>query len=438
MKIKSLKLTNFRCFEDFEIPFDEHMTVLVARNGQGKTSILDAIALCLGPALTRFQVPGNNIKETDLRVEEYDKNEALLSPYVRVACESFNELRWDRTKKRDKKKSTEKQIPNSLGLKSLHAYVDAITDARQEKQPYQLPIFLFYGAGRGVFDIPLRTKGFGKAYTRIAALKDGLDSRTDFRRFVDYFYQLEHRELQQKDEVQNWYYELPELKAIRQALKRANIGFSNPKSLHPAGITLDWEMEGGNTKRLRLEQFSDGYRTTLAMIMDIASRMAEANPAMNDPLQTEGIILIDEVDLHLHPGWQQRILNDLQRAFPNAQFIVSTHSPQVLSTVKADCIRALEWQDGTPKLVPIDFSLGAEAQQILNTILDVPARPQELEIVKCLNRYEALVNDDKWDSEEALELRQELDSWGHGFEPELAALDIDINLKALDRANETH
>jgi predicted ATP-binding protein involved in virulence len=88
----------------------------------------------------------------------------------------------------------------------------------------------------------------------------------------------------------------------------------------------------------------------LAMVMDLARRMAQANPRLEDPLQSEAIVLIDEVDLHLHASWQQTILPDLLRVFPNAQFIVTTHSPQVLTTVEPEQIQILDWQNNQPSL----------------------------------------------------------------------------------------
>lgn len=102
---------------------------------------------------------------------------------------------------------------------------------------------------------------------------------------------------------------------------------------------------------------------------------------MADPLETEGVVLIDEVDLHLHPGWQQRILPDLTRTFPNVQFIVTTHSPQEVSTVLPQSLRVIDWQADTPRLLPVDFSLGAESQQVLKQVLGVDSRPEKLEIV---------------------------------------------------------
>ena len=88
-------------------------------------------------------------------------------------------------------------------------------------------------------------------------------------------------------------------------------------------------------KEVRIEQMSDGYRIMIAMIADIAARMAESNPSpecsgLDNPLNTPGIVFIDEIDLHLHPMWQRKVLKQLHNIFPNVQFIVTTHSPNVV------------------------------------------------------------------------------------------------------------
>ncbi len=145
------------------------------------------------------------------------------------------------------------------------------------------------------------------------------------------------------------------------------------------------------------------------------------------------MVLIDEVDLHLHPGWQQRILPDLIRTFPNIQFIVTTHSPQIVSTVAARSLRVIDWENDQPRLIPVDFSLGAESQQMLKQVLGVDPRPAELDIVTKLHSYQQMVAEDKWDTPEALQLRKALDQWGAEHEPELSRLDMDIRLKELDR-----
>lgn len=262
-----------------------------------------------------------------------------------------------------------------------------------------------------------------------------MESRTNFKSFVEYFYYLEGKESALQKEKKSFDVELAEMKAIRAAISRLMPDFSNPSAVYPAGITIDWAIEGV-VKKLKIEQLSDGYRTTLAMVMDIAARMAEANPEMDDPLESEGIVLIDEVDLHLHPGWQQHILNDLIRTFPNIQFIVSTHSPQVVTSVKPQQLRVIQWKDEAPDLLPVRFSYGAEAQQVLVDVLGVDSPRPDIEIVNKLKEYQQLVENNHWDSDRALELRKELDQWGAEHEPELARLDIDIRLKELDRFNE--
>ena len=243
---------------------------------------------------------------------------------------------------------------------------------------------------------------------------------------------MEDIEAKKQKEARSFDVDIPELKAIRHAVQKMLPDFSNPRGAE-VGIQIDW-FQNGKTTQLRIEQLSDGYRTTLAMVMDIASRMAEANPDMPDPLQTEGVVLIDEVDLHLHPGWQQTILLDLMRTFPNIQFIVSTHSPQVVSSVKPECLRVIDWLDEQPRLIPVSFSEGAEAQQVLLDVLGVKSpRVEQLEIVQKLKKYQQLVDSNDWDTKDALKLRQTLDEWGADYEPELVRLDVDIRLKSLNR-----
>ena len=355
MKIAKITLNNFRCFENMEVKFHPRLTILIARNGAGKSTLLDAIALGLGPFLTRLPgVSGLSFKKTDFRIKPDGKQPA----YMRIKCESFSGVVWDRTERRDKSKKTLNAIPPAVGLKALNEHVDTFINAHNDGEHYTLPVFIYYGTGRGVFDVPMRKRDFKSTFTRFEALDGALESRTNFRRFVQYFYGLEERENRLQKEQRSFDIELPELSAIRLAIKRLMPQFSNIRSVEPAGIMVDWEKqyvahdsdadsqikltplpENSNIKKseihqLKIEQLSDGYRTTLAMVMDIAARLAEANPFSSDPLACEGIILIDEVDLHLHPEWQREFMPRLVDVFPNLQFLVSTHSPFILQSVK--------------------------------------------------------------------------------------------------------
>ncbi len=120
---------------------------------------------------------------------------------------------------------------------------------------------------------------------------------------------------------------------------------------------------------------SDGYRGTLGLFAGIAYRMAMLNPALGDRvLKTPGVVMIDGIDLHLHPLWQARILEDLVRIFPNVPLIVTTHSPVVVASVPRDSICIL---DGETTSVPAKETHGRDAGDILNTVLDASSRPEE-------------------------------------------------------------
>jgi predicted ATP-binding protein involved in virulence len=420
---------------------DERLTVIVAKNGAGKTTILDAIAIGLGQFITRLpKVSGINPKDSDYLLD----NNGNKPAYMRIAFESTRGIRWDRTEKRDQTQKTQSKIPKADGIKELNDYVDKLVDAyndkssfdlpifANDKSSFDLPIFAYYGTGSGVFEVPQRRQNFKKMFSRFEALQGALEAKANFRRFFEYFYFLEELEHQGVQKEQDLNYQQAELKTIRKAIESAMPMFKNPRSqVRPLCFLVDWQINQEETKTLRIEQLSDGYRTTLAMIMDIAARMASANPELKNPLETEGIILIDEVELHLHPGWQQTILPPLLETFPNVQFIVTTHSPQVLTTVPSSSIKAIQWDSSEqPNLMPsIEFSEGAESQQLLEDILGIKPRPQNIDIVKKLNRYLELISLDKWDSTEAKALRSKLDKWGQGYETALANADIDIRLR---------
>lgn len=188
-----------------------------------------------------------------------------------------------------------------------------------------------------------------------------------------------------------------------------------------------------NGLTLDILQLSQGEKSLFALVADIARRLVLLNPSLSDPLQGNGIVLIDEIDLHLHPGWQQSVIPNLLKTFPNIQFIVTTHSAPVVSTVEHTALRGIDSMQKPPRILRFDFSLGAEAQQVLEQVLGGEARFAQLDIVQKLHRYQQLVFENKWDTPDALALRAELDQWGAEHEPELMRLDMDIRLKELDR-----
>lgn len=427
MKLKTLKLTNFRNYEDFRIDFNEKLNVIVAENGVGKTTILDAIALAYGAMLTRIpKINGKNIVDTDIRIIEDTKK----APYCRIEAKMFNGVKWDRTLLRDKSKQTKQSVPEAIELKQLYNYVDDFIDKENESiSHFDIPLIMYYGTSRAVLKSPMRRTNFKKKFSRFEAFSGVLNANTDFHRLFQWYDAMEDIERREIKERRDFDFKLTELEAVREAIKSMLHGVTNPRiEPRPLRFLVD-KIEDEKVYTYRVDQLSDGYKTVLAMVMDIASRMAEANPHKKNPLESEAIIMIDEVDLHLHPRWQQTILIDLQKTFPNAQFIVTTHSPQVLTTIKAESIQAVKLINSKPEIYKFDFAYGARSHELLNEILGVDERPQNLDIVQKLNRYLQLVNENRYDCDEALQLRDELDSWGAGKEKELLKVDMDIKVK---------
>ena len=135
--------------------------------------------------------------------------------------------------------------------------------------------------------------------------------------------------------------------------------------------------KNGDAMRIPINQLSDGYKSMISLVADIAYRMAVLNPQFlgNICKNTDGVVLIDEVDLHLHPAWQQRVLGDLRAIFPKVQFIVSTHAPAVINTVKRESIRILK--NKNIKLAPIE-TYGKDVNSVLKEIMDADGRPANI------------------------------------------------------------
>lgn len=446
MYITKLYLENFRCYDKFEIDFEKDLTVIVAENGQGKTAILDAVAIAMGPYLSCFaDGKARNIYETDVRqtVETAAKTQLeifrMKSQYpVIIGAEGDIEgkkITWQRELNNAKGRTTMQHA------KMFSAYGRRMVEALRAKDDNTavLPVIAYYGTGRIWKDSKLRNTLKNIDLERSSGYTDCLESTssyTNFGHWVKYAIMsaaeieriIAEKHLQEK----NPYREV--FKAVEQAVVTCigSMGWTDiDYSFMRQNLVLKHKKHG----ILPIEALSDGARSVISMVADLSYRMVRLNPdlGINAVLQTPGIVMIDEVDMHLHPSWQQTVLQDLRKAFPLVQFIVTTHSPQVLTTVPPQCIRALRWDNDLIDIYQPEFSLGAESYQLLRDIQNVDTRPQSLPVVKDLKRYLDLVSEDKWDCGEALELRKKLDKWAAGREPALLRADMDIRMRSFRR-----
>jgi predicted ATP-binding protein involved in virulence len=326
MIINKLNISNFRSKAALQIQLGSKLTLLVGENGSGKTSILDAIALCLGAVLTHLpKVSGISFKKNDLRQVNNH-----FAPYTRVGIETTEGIVWDRTERRDKSLKTANEIPTAVGLLKLRKYLDEqIINPFNEGKDFQLPVYSYYGVSRALLEVPLRRRSFPKTHQRFEALENSLNAVTRFKSAFVWFYNKENEEQRKQRELKNFDYRLPELETVRRAITTMFPDITEPHiMLNPLRFAVKI---GGET--MDITQLSDGYKTLLSLVIDLASRMALANPDMINPLQAQAIVLIDEIDLHLHPEWQRRVVGDLTTVFSNTQFILTTHSPYIVESV---------------------------------------------------------------------------------------------------------
>ncbi len=447
MYISRLCLQNYRCYDKFEIDFNKELTVIVAENGKGKTAILDAVAVALGPYLACFDgVKANQISDTDVRQTKDTVGRTLehvlrmKSQYpVVIGAEGVvngTKISWKRELKAAGGRTT---IQNAKALSEYgRQTVKALREVNDSK--IILPVMAYYGTSRMWKDNKLFELRKDISLERGSGYVDCMEPSSSYNTFGQWFKYAAMSALEfdrylpesgKKDE-KNPYTEV--LKAVKQAIVTCigSMGWTDiDYSFAFQNLIIMHETMGV----LPLEALSDGTRSVISMAADLAYRMVRLNPDLGAmaALETPGIVLIDEVDMHLHPSWQQAVVYDVRKAFPNVQFIVTTHSPQVLSTVPAESIRILRWDNNLINIDKPVFSLGAESFQLLKDIQNVDTRPQALPIVKDLHRYLPLVSEVKWDTDVARELRKRLDVWSKGCDPALVRADTEIRMKAFRR-----
>ncbi|MDD4967961.1 MAG: AAA family ATPase [Paludibacter sp.] len=184
--------------------------------------------------------------------------------------------------------------------------------------------------------------------------------------------QIIRREIQQKKNA--FSSEGQELKAVIKAIEQFVPEYS---SLRVTRVPRPIMLINKNGETFNIDQLSDGEKNLITLVGDIARRLAIANPTSNHPLHGEGIILIDEIDLHLHPSWQRLIISQLTKVFPNCQFIITTHSPQVISQVQSESLFLLKNKNNELSYSKALESYGMNTDRILEDLLDVDARPSK-------------------------------------------------------------
>jgi predicted ATP-binding protein involved in virulence len=336
MEIQRLTLSNVRAFEQVTFEFQSGMNLLVGINGAGKSTVLDVLRVALSQVLPRI----SKAKRVALKFRQADIHSGSQSFRANIEFMVAEiPFRW----------SLEFPLSQRSSLKPASKVILQPLKERGEQ-----PLVVYFAPGRSVIDdrTPSATATNGD---EAAAFADALKSRRLRLREFAYWY-LAQETL--RSEGQNAVFSRRQ-KALEDAISSFLDGYSNLRAISQPQATL--LIDKGNIT-LDVHQLSDGERNIIALVFDLARRLTFANPGLDDPLREgQALVLIDELDLHLHPSWQRTIVDRLTRTFPRCQFIATTHSPQIIGEVRAENIVFIE--DG--KTGGIDQSWGMDANWIL-------------------------------------------------------------------------
>ena len=410
IKLHRLKLTNFRCFKALEVGFDGQFTVLVGRNGAGKTCVLDAIASAFGTFVGAFDYGATrHIAPSDARRQRGQDTYECEAEYP-VTIEADGRIKgtdcsWRRDLTGPKRKTTIKDAAVITNYaKELQQSV-----RKMEEDNVTLPLIAYYGTGRLWKLHKNRSKRNWVTEGRTAGYEDCLSVASNYRQLVDWFSQasfelfLKNDHQPQSKKNMSLENRLACIKSAVHIVLEDQPWIDLKYSAAEKDITMRHQDSGAE---IPLSRLSDGIRTMVTMVADIAFRCTKLNPHLSlaAAQKTQGIVLIDEVDMYLHPEWQQRVVPSLMKAFPLLQFIVTTHSPQVLSTIRQENIRILE---GDMAESPPGHTYLQPSHVVLAEAMAVNPQPPVPE-AKDLHRLTLLVESGYSKREEARGLLQDL------------------------------
>lgn len=441
MEIKQLTLENLGRFERLAIEFaptervNSNVTVLIGNNGAGKTSVLKSLATSLSWFVARLRSDKGSGSPIPEEVILNGANTAVVSLQLH---DQQHEYHWSLTKTRAGRKSNEQSI-----LADSSKLADEYRARLTGQNNANLPLVAFYPVERVVLETPLKSKGKYSLH-QLNGYESALNQGVDFRRFFEWFREREdlenqiftsslakHAEMKLKDltsiekrfkelesiefspkninalsklikEIGNPLKEIQTLKGrsqdsqlevVRTAIATFMPGFKNLKVSRKPHLHMSIDKEG---QTLNVLQLSQGEKSLMALVGDIARRLAMMNPGLENPLHGDGVVLIDEVDMHLHPQWARTIVQRLTDTFPNCQFLLTTHSPLVIS----DCKDVLVYSLDNGELTEVPSQYGQDANSVLLEVMDTAIRNER--VANRLNDLLDLIQDQQFDKANAL------------------------------------
>jgi predicted ATP-binding protein involved in virulence len=326
MRLDTVILKNFNCFEQRQLDLAARFNLIVGDNATGKTTLLNGMAVGLGSLFLGFPSPAvaRSISRDESRLAFFEHGDAITAESqfpVQVECKgevSGERGEWRRELLSEDGRTTRQDAG------WIQTISGRMRDQVKAGNSVILPVLSFYGTGRLWVQKRQREVKTIKPDTRFMGYLDCLDPASDEKRLLQWFKTQEIAAVQQGQPIAT-------LEACRHAIL----------ACVPDAVRVHFDVKRDQLmiqlphRSLPFSYLSDGFRNMVAMVADIAVRCATLNPHLKEraALETPGVVLIDEIDLHLHPKWQRRVVNDLLTAFPMIQFVGTTHSPFVIQSL---------------------------------------------------------------------------------------------------------
>ena len=409
MKVKAIEVHDFKGIHSLKIPFDGKSTIIFGINGVGKSTILRAIDLIYANIISMLVSSKKKLAQLEYDDISYGKSCARIDAVFEFSDGNLKVY----------SRSISRSVGRRHNLDELKELVGLFEECYVEKgfddgngnwieneDLKNMPVFVNYGVNRSVFDVPLRASKNAR-FTKFSAFDKAIESKIDFRTLFMWFRNQEDIENQEKVR-KTVAYEDRNLSAVKKAML-AMLDEFDDIHIDRKPLAMKVKKEG---RYLKINQLSDGEKCTIALFGDLARRLALANPQLANPLEGQGVVLIDELDLHMHTLWQRKVMRVLKKTFPNIQFIITTHSPQILGELDDACnLFYMLREDGEVKLQKYKSFIGWDANVILEEVMKTSS--VNIEVKQLVDQMYEYISNKKY--AQAEEIADRLDEISNGY-----------------------
>lgn len=402
MWLKEIKISNYKAIHEMRIQFQAGINVLIGDNGVGKTSVLEAITVAFGDFINGMSgVAKKGISSNDVRMDTKmisDASQGIVH-YTPITISSvFHTEDGEKKGEVTRRDETAKSKTRFVG-KQISDYANKkVNDLSEE-----LPLFCYYSTSR--LASPKRedygTVSKNKLNDRRCGYIGCLENNLDIKALKTWCFNMEVSAFLKNGKIAE-YQAFKEI--VAEFMYQMNELKEKPQITYSRGFNDIVYTENGET--IPVNYLSAGYQSLLWMVMDMAFRMAVLNPGKTSLNECEGIVLIDEVDMHLHPKWQWKVVDALQKSFPKIQFILATHSPIIISSCKNAALLEI---DGNQEVSELSDAYAYSVSDVLSYRQGSSEIPDELKQLS--KQFEMNVNSKKYEAAKEI-LRQMMDQYG--------------------------